>query len=1346
MKTPPVHPQLSPQQLQEGSRLGIDTHADTSCAGAHVRILEYINGASYNVSPFQGPAIQNVHMINGIVAVDKEDGQGGYILQLNSFLDFTSSMDHSLLCPMQARLNNVRIDDVPKKLSPSSTQSMQFEDGAQIPIYFKGPIPFIHTRYPTDEDMNSYEWVQLTPESIWNPHQVDVNVNHLSSYNDEQYVTFSDIGSLCSNIEERTLVSSVYVQSKSSTLTPERLAKLWRIPLPLAKLTIDATTYTSIRTNEGRMSRRFRTDLYQRRYRRLGGPDSRFYTDTLFSKVKSISGETCAQLYTNRVGYTAVYPMMAEHQAHETLTTFVHQVGVPHELHSDGAKALVQGEFGKKLRKYEIYTTETEPYSPWQNHAERENKVIKKMGRYILQATNTPIVLWSYAFVFVAMIRKLTASSRVGMNGRTPFESIHGYTPDISEYASFEWYQWVWYWEPTGAQSQRLGRWCGVTTPIGSGHTYYILNSKAQIISRSSVTHLTDDELHETKEQRNTFDNVIQSLIGDYNKSKVKNHEADPAIPYKDFIINSKDDPDDEYEHDLQVNEVFTVDNEESLPDVDSEEYHDLITAEVNDNILGTSVLLPVNGELIEGIVKSRKQTSDGKLLVGKSNNNPLLDTRIYNVEFPDGGMEEFTTNTIIESLIEHTDENGMNVGYIQGIIDHRRNDNAVKLEDLKDQPDQNRRRVITTKGWDMLVEWEGGTTSWIPLKDLKAADPLQTAEYAMVNNLDKEPAFSWWVKNTLRTRDRAISRLKASKASKGNIKFGIRVPSTIAEAEELDRINGNDYWKKAIEKELNKVRVAFELLPDGEKVPVGSKLINYHIIFDVKMDLTRKARLVAGGHMNKNVPKHATYSSVVSRESVRIVFTLAALNGQDILTGDIGNAYLNAKPIEKCHVVIKDDYLFGPSHVGKTAIIVRALYGMKSSGNAWRLHLSNILHKELGFQRCLADNDIWYKPARNNEELKVYDYVCIYVDDILIASVCPSKYMDMLGSHVELKEGSVKKPDSYLGTDIKRFKDDSTDQEYWALSSNSYLKEALRIVQGIMKESGVKVRGKGAHPYSILTYRPELDVTPFCDAEQLNLYQMLIGILCWLIELGRVDIQLESSQLSSYLASPRVGHLHQAFHIFHYLRNHDSSWMPMDPRKLDINYVGPQDSSPTARREVMKKIYYDAEDEVPDNAPEARGKSVQLNLYVDADHAGNKVTRRSRSGILIFMNMALIVWDSKKQNTVESSTFGSEYIALKLSMEKIIGLRYKLRMMGVSLDGPANVFGDNESVIKSTSNPEATLKKKNISIAYHKCRECFAAGIADMFFIRSEENLADLLTKVLPVVKRKEIFRCIFL
>ena len=124
---------------------------------------------------------------------------------------------------------------------------------------------------------------------------------------------------------------------------------------------------------------------------------------------------------------------------------------------------------------------------------------------------------------------------------------------------------------------------------------------------------------------------------------------------------------------------------------------------------------------------------------------------------------------------------------------------------------------------------------------------------------------------------------------------------------------------------------------------------------------------------------------------------------------------------------------------------------------------------------------------------------------------------------------------------------------------------------------------------------------------------------------------------------------------------------------------------------------------------------------------------------------MAPISWYSKKQNTVESSTFGSEMIALKIATEKIIGLRYKLRMMGVPLDGPANVFCDNDSVAKSSTNPEATLNKKNVSIAYHKCREAFAAGITNIYFQYSEDNLADVFTKVLPAIKRKNIFACIF-
>ena len=110
-----------------------------------------------------------------------------------------------------------------------------------------------------------------------------------------------------------------------------------------------------------------------------------------------------------------------------------------------------------------------------------------------------------------------------------------------------------------------------------------------------------------------------------------------------------------------------------------------------------------------------------------------------------------------------------------------------------------------------------------------------------------------------------------------------------------LDQLNGNDLWKKAIEEELNNVRVAFRLLEEGERTPAGSKEIPYHIICDIKLDLTRKACLVAGGHKNKKVPTFTTFSTVALRDSVRLIFLVAALNDLKLLSADIGNAYLNS-------------------------------------------------------------------------------------------------------------------------------------------------------------------------------------------------------------------------------------------------------------------------------------------------------------------------------------------------------------------------------------------------------------------------------------------------------------------
>ena len=117
--------------------------------------------------------------------------------------------------------------------------------------------------------------------------------------------------------------------------------------------------------------------------------------------------------------------------------------------------------------------------------------------------------------------------------------------------------------------------------------------------------------------------------------------------------------------------------------------------------------------------------------------------------------------------------------------------------------------------------------------------------------------------------------------------------------------------------------------------------------------------------------------------------------------------------------------------------------------------------------------------------------------------------------------------------------------------------------------------------------------------------------------------------------------------------------------------------------------------------------------------------------GVLIYLNRAPIIWYSKKQNSVETSTFGSEFTALKTGIEMIKGLQYKLQMMGIPIEGLAHVRKDNMSVVNNAMKPESMLKKKSNAIAYHFIRESVASGMCKIAYEPSETNLANLLTKI---------------
>jgi len=190
----------------------------------------------------------------------------------------------------------------------------------------------------------------------------------------------------------------------------------------------------------------------------------------------------------------------------------------------------------------------------------------------------------------------------------------------------------------------------------------------------------------------------------------------------------------------------------------------------------------------------------------------------------------------------------------------------------------------------------------------------------------------------------------------------------------------------------------------------------------------------------------------------------------------------------------------------------------------------------------------------------------------------------------------------------------------------------------------------------------------------------------------------LSVALLAQYLVQPQVGHLDQAFHIFAYLKSHIRSKIVLDPSKpvIDERYFTKMD---------WKDFYPDAADSIPLNAPEPRGNDVVVSCFVDADHAGNKITRRSHTGIILFCNQAPIIWFSKRQNTVEISTFGSEFIAASISVERLEALRV------FQFDGPVNMYCNNSGVVANASRPESTLEKKHNAIAYHRAHEAVAAG-----------------------------------
>ena len=613
---------------------------------------------------------------------------------------------------------------------------------------------------------------------------------------------------------------------------------------------------------------------------------------------------------------------------------------------------------------------------------------------------------------------------------------------------------------------------------------------------------------------------------------------------------------------------------------------------------------------------------------------------------------------------------------------------------------------------YNVMVEWENGEITTEPLAIIAADDPVTCAIYARDNGILDLPG--WKRFKTIAKRQKNFVRfVNQTKLQAYNsaprYKYGFEVPRNYMHAMRLDEKNKNDKWAEAIRLELSMIDQYQVFTDNGHhtktKIPDGHKKIRVHFVFDVKHDGRHRARLVADGHLT-DIPLESVYSGVVSLRGFRLVLFLAELNKMDIWATDIGNAYLEAKTTEKVYIIAGPEFGDREGHI---LVIHKALYGLRSSGARWHETFADCL-RDMGFLSCKAEPDIWMRPNG-----KIYEYIAVYVDDLAIVVHDPKTFVSMLEDKYKFKLKGTGKITHHLGMDFYRDEDSTL-----CLSACKYIEKMIANYEKLFGESPKQTYSspieKGDHP--------EIDTSELLDNQGIQLYQSLIGTLQWAITIGRFDICTAVMTLSGFRVAPRRGHLDRVKRMYGYLSKMRHAAIRIRTEEPDFSDMS------EFEYDWEKSVYGNVTESVPQDVPFPLGKHVSLTHYVDANLMHDLTTGRSVTGILHFVNKTPIDWYSKKQATVETATYGSEFVAARTCVEQIIDLRTTLRYLGVPIRDKSYMFGDNKSVVDSSMQIHAKLHKRHNMLSFHRVREAIASKMIGFHFINGSINPADIVSK----------------
>ena len=377
-----------------------------SCVGCHACVLEVVEGETSTVHAFADSMkpFKNIETVNVAFAYDTGDGHT-FILRVNHCLDFTKDMEHSILCTNQSRAHNIIIDDVPKTFDYTNTSSQSLhhrESGHELPILFCGPIPYLPICTLTPQELDECIHIHLTSPERW-----DVNLYPRFSDDPTPFQGVNSIERAWDDLDIiiNSLSVSGFNSRTSKSTTPESLARLWRIDLPTAKRTMEATTQGHIQVpSTDLIDRQYKTRVHQKQYCQLGGYLGQFSSDIFTSNTTSIRGNNYFTLFANRCNFVSGSAMDKKSKAPDALDRFLHEVGIPTELTTDGGKELNLGRWGELCQRYTIPQKLTESYSLWQNYTEHAGGIIKQKVCHLMRQTNTFLRLWDYCWEYVLPI------------------------------------------------------------------------------------------------------------------------------------------------------------------------------------------------------------------------------------------------------------------------------------------------------------------------------------------------------------------------------------------------------------------------------------------------------------------------------------------------------------------------------------------------------------------------------------------------------------------------------------------------------------------------------------------------------------------------------------------------------------------------------------------------------------------------------------------------------------------------------------------------------------------------------------------------------------------------------